>query len=290
MTTLPYQNRWRLGSSIRAFTLLELLVVIAIIAILASLLLPVLSKAKARARATACQNHLRGMGMGLSMYVDEHQSRYPYSVSPPESPEETTEVADNNGKFYQRYWFAKLEPYYRLAWTNAEYHCPGYNGPIKGVTIGARAVHAGPRGSYAYNVRGVRIGFTAYHDPETDVRIHYPPGEFGLGPRVLSANRPSPATAEAQVKAPSEMMAIGESRFLSLEVNGWGGGGLWSMLCGGLHRRSFRFDPARHGKNYNQVFCDGHVSGMDPWVFFNPTNSAQLWNYDHQPHPELWVP
>ncbi|PYI88990.1 MAG: hypothetical protein DME26_02295 [Verrucomicrobia bacterium] len=50
------------------------------------------------------------------------------------------------------------------------------------------------------------------------------------------------------------------------------------------------FDPARHGKNYNQLFCDGHVAAMSPWVLFNPTNSASMWNSDHQPHPELWVP
>jgi prepilin-type processing-associated H-X9-DG protein len=47
---------------------------------------------------------------------------------------------------------------------------------------------------------------------------------------------------------------------------------------------------ARHGKNYNQLFCDGHVLAMNPWVLFNPTNSALMWNYDHESHPELWVP
>jgi hypothetical protein len=28
---------------------------------------------------------------------------------------------------------------------------------------------------------------------------------------------------------------------------------------------------------------------MNPRILFNPTNSAALWNNDHQPHPELWV-
>lgn len=59
------------------FTLVELLVVIGIIAVLAALLLPVLSSAKARAQRTVCLNNLNQINRGLRMYCDDHADKGP---------------------------------------------------------------------------------------------------------------------------------------------------------------------------------------------------------------------
>ncbi len=106
----------------RAFTLIELLVVIAIIAILASMLLPALTRAKSQSSAAYCLNQMRQIGLATLMYADDNDGCLPRS----------THSALANG---QLPWAYALLPYLRgkeftrpdSAWTNifaTYYRCP----------------------------------------------------------------------------------------------------------------------------------------------------------------------
>lgn len=77
---------WRRPAKAR-FTLIELLVVVAIIGILASLLLPALSKARDYAYSSVCKNNLKQIGLFLSMYTNDSDNYHTLGFSESGAPQ-----------------------------------------------------------------------------------------------------------------------------------------------------------------------------------------------------------
>ncbi|MFH1904582.1 MAG: DUF1559 domain-containing protein [bacterium] len=115
-----------------SFTLMELLVVIAIIALLASVLLPALSKAREMARSIKCVSNLKQIGLAFQMYADDNDDYFPYAWSnlASNSDKSWAQLLDNAG--YTNYdipAYATDEASIRAAYAKSTiYKCPSDKG------------------------------------------------------------------------------------------------------------------------------------------------------------------
>src|SRR5437870_245242 len=89
--------------AVEGFTLIELLVVIAIIAILASMLLPALSKAKAQAKVARCTSNQKQIALGYMLYAGDQADYLPVAGSP--------DLTQGAGWVAPSRWFLEISPY-----------------------------------------------------------------------------------------------------------------------------------------------------------------------------------
>jgi len=211
----------------KSFTLIELLVVIAIIAILASMLLPALSRAREKAQESSCKNNQKQLGLAMICYANDHKDLLPYADYGSFGEADTWLNALADGYIMNVPFFGVID---RMPTKKMQiYHCPSCHGSLK----------------LAYDSR-VRYG-----DYSMNGLYNYGSHKNSYGIKLISSGSNKYAFLSGvsgrsvlTIKCPSKVVLLKDCG--SHLVRSWD----WA---------SDHFITWTHSNGMNVLFCDGHV-------------------------------
>ena len=278
------------------FTLVELLVVIGIIALLMSLLLPALNRAREAAKEAACMNNLRQWGLGLAMYVDSSKGQLPADDIDGDTPAAAMQGPDGLGWESPALWFnAVPQKISRKTYDQMQVeHLAGaqrlpFEGehstfvcPSTSVAVGVGAVDAAEEG---YFMMYGKVGTTASVKRPTFLC-------YAINSKLFSA-----AWGKmSKIRKSSETVLLMEKRMRSGEVTAADdayyqsqGGQANRLTTRTLNRvkGDWQRFTSRHRKGGYLLFADGHVGHFAMKEVLTPsiTGAAGDWN---KPGSIIW--
>jgi prepilin-type N-terminal cleavage/methylation domain-containing protein/prepilin-type processing-associated H-X9-DG protein len=225
----------------RGFTLVELLVVVGIIAVLISLLLPALNKAREASKTTVCVAHLQQIGVAMAMYVNDYRgwpanSYYPlgyppYGMGYQDFLSRYTKTLGCTADYKYNYLGTQFGPMARLSWGAVQptiFGCPSDN----------NEQNLSNCGSYSYNLGLIwLVGSSSW----ATGNIWHPAGNYkDQGDTAL-------------------LVCGGGIGFFGQRI-------IW--YYGDLYARRNDGATGNHNKGTNILFCDGHAA----WAPVDMTN------------------
>jgi prepilin-type N-terminal cleavage/methylation domain-containing protein/prepilin-type processing-associated H-X9-DG protein len=244
----------------KSFSLIELLVVVAIIGILASLLMPSLSKAREKARISVCTSNQKQISTATALYMDDSEGYFPTAAGA------SGLSWDDLLGFYDGRDFTIEMAQRGLAWdatgiwgaepddlAGGVDHAPMYRCPLDERVLEGHILKTYNHSSLFF--WGVPdVGINADH---RGISGQYGTDLLGFSRKVSDLNSASQVSAYTENFAPLEDTTLMATNSIRLRI-----GTSWSW--NGINATLFQFNEAGHSDyKFNFAMADGHVEKMN---------------------------